>query len=121
VPLLRSGGVSLARVCQTQRAWRISVLAETGDLTGAVEEGLSHERMLTTPDYVRAPPSSWMAAERLQVVVAGTVSDREASGRLLQAYEYLRALRLAGFQEIRPAFALAFASTGRCVYGHQAG
>ena len=73
-------------------------------------------------DYARAVAIRYTGALRCTAATTQTIaSQSECSPKGAGAHVYLRALRLTGFREMRPAFALELASKGRCVYGHEAG
>jgi hypothetical protein len=100
-------------------AWRRPPLAETNIADWGGGAGLSRTRMQAKPDCDRATfdldcskatDVSWLDAVRTWGVRTLTADLRVSPS-----------LKAAGFQEMWPALALALASIGRCVYGHQAG
>ena len=97
-----------ARLAQTSLASQLLLL-------GAVERRCTPHECRRSP-IATAPRLPWIAAERWLALVARMLSKRLTTG--LQVSPSLAA---AGVEEISPALALDLASTGRCVYVHQAG
>ena len=99
--------------------WRRPLLAGTDVSAGAVEEGRTAQtRAKSYRDRAAFDQScSRMVAGARWLDIVRTWDVRKSTADLRVS----PSLAAAGFQEMRPAFALALASIGRCDYGHQAG
>jgi hypothetical protein len=102
-----------------KHTWRTSPLAETDIAAWGSGAGLSRKSMRAKPDCDRAA-FELNCSRAIDVGWLDTVRTWGVRTMNL-ALRVSPSLAVAGFQEMRPALALDFASIGRCVYGHQAG